>query len=126
MYSVSPFLTLRQLQKILQFLCLPPHIPVLPQVSHVIDMTRHTDMMISILCTLHLANKDYMNTKDRVILSKDSRRVCIVIYVWDDSVAEMEEIFQCVLSRNEKFNLKLNLPIATVVLDDDDSMFVLR
>lgn len=67
-----------------------------------------------------------MDTSDRAMLSKDSWRVCVEVNVWDDSIAEREEIFQCVLSPNEDFyvsNFNLDTPIATVVLEDDDGTY---
>lgn len=66
-----------------------------------------------------------MDTSDKAMLSKDSWKVCMAVYVWDDSVAEREEIFQCVLSGNDNFyvsNFNLDIPIATVLLEDNDGI----
>ena len=66
-----------------------------------------------------------MDTNDTVILSRESQKVCVVVYVWDDSIAERDEAFQCGLLYSDYFhfsNLDLDRAVTTIVLEDNDGL----
>ena len=61
-----------------------------------------------------------------MVLSSDVQKVCMEVDLWDDSTAEQEEGFFCVLSYSDSSyfpNSNLERPLATVMLEDNDGMY---